>query len=788
MTNEKPEPATRFNGWTVSRIPIGEESVQVSTGVTFVTQFRKDQLVSFQIHAIPESLMDLMSRLEYHLLNGHIVALAGDRAMADEFALCTLSPDMEPDIQQSDSGNREYTMSLELRAMTPEEIENIPDTEVFYPPETSGGCLSIDSGTSTAGSMPLTDVVKGDNFSAWTASQYAAFLADTETNPNYADGITPSAINNPAPGTFWERNFDWDTNAFVVNRNRIGQLGTHRTVKAIKRAVDGERYQFGFEMELNGSVSGEEFESLWAVTRFKFSENFAVYDQDDPNGRGILLLDCSQSQAEFTAGRTFNAGVFNYGYFPLADPEGHGGIALVEDVLVANMSWFVSGGGGSANYQAVLGTMRELLFTGTDREIAVYAGMKFDEITGFPLSGQFRMAVWIRNVGGSWTKLFDHTLTGLPFPFKTGKIFAFRATDPWVLKASQGDVMCYECGGWKLYNGNGFDDGGVWNPLGLEGEGEFERVLTSIEVTPDPFSIDESETQAMTAQGLDQVGDPIATGTLTWDSSDDAVATVDSSGVVTGVAAGSCTITATAGAITSNAAACTVATASPRETGAFLQLKVATLTAGGYVNDQLVSPWTDATGNGRSPTQATSGAKPIYKSDPIGVGPVVLFEIDDFLNWADGIFSGLTEGEVFFVLAKVEDVPPGDFYTGIWNLGTGADGSHYPFTDGNIYEAFGTTARKTFARPADDMSELHLYNVVSKAGEYTVRFNGTVIYTTATNTVGFPGTLARLGRSKADDYFLRAYVKEVLMFDAAKTTTRRDEIEAEIFSEYGITP
>ena len=342
---------------------------------------------------------------------------------------------------------------------------------------TSGGgdgsdCAVIAAGTDTIGELDLIDAIKGDNFSDWTAvpDQYADFLVDTETNPNYSNGITPSQVNNPAPGTFWENNFDWDTNDFVVNRNRIGQLnveGGHRTVKAIKYIEDGERYQFGYEMELNGKSAGYVFESLWGVLRFKFSENFAVYDTDDPNGRGILLFDCLETTADLTApAKLYGAGVFNYGYYPMADPYGFGGTALVEDILMVQMKWSKSGV-GSGVHRANLGTMRELVFTGVERELVVYAGYTYDG-GGVIIPGEYRMAVWLNDVGAARTKLYDHTLTGLPHPFRTGSIKAFRATDAWPLKVAQGDIMCYECGGWALYNGNGNEVDGMFDPLGID--------------------------------------------------------------------------------------------------------------------------------------------------------------------------------------------------------------------------------------------------------------------------------------------------------------------------------
>lgn len=68
-------------------------------------------------------------------------------------------------------------------------------------------------------------------------------------------------------------------------------------------------------------------------------------------------------------------------------------------------------------------------------------------------------------------------------------------------------------------------------------------VVTGIGVAPSTASIEVAETVELTAT-LYPAG---ATGTITWTSSDDTYASVDASGKVTGVAAGSATITATCG-------------------------------------------------------------------------------------------------------------------------------------------------------------------------------------------------------------------------------------------------
>ncbi|MCA2985721.1 Ig-like domain-containing protein, partial [Gemmatimonas sp.] len=78
--------------------------------------------------------------------------------------------------------------------------------------------------------------------------------------------------------------------------------------------------------------------------------------------------------------------------------------------------------------------------------------------------------------------------------------------------------------------------------------------LTSLTVAVAAPSIVAGTTTTASVSGRDQEGKPIATGPVTWTSSNSAVATVDGSGTVTGVAAGSATLTAAAGGISASVA------------------------------------------------------------------------------------------------------------------------------------------------------------------------------------------------------------------------------------------
>jgi uncharacterized protein YjdB len=86
--------------------------------------------------------------------------------------------------------------------------------------------------------------------------------------------------------------------------------------------------------------------------------------------------------------------------------------------------------------------------------------------------------------------------------------------------------------------------------------------LTSVSVTPLNVGLTVSQTSALTAMaGYSDGSSTNISSTATWSSSNTAVATVDGTGLVTAVAAGTANITASSGGFTSNASAITVAAA-----------------------------------------------------------------------------------------------------------------------------------------------------------------------------------------------------------------------------------
>jgi len=149
------------------------------------------------------------------------------------------------------------------------------------------------------------------------------------------------------------------------------------------------------------------------------------------------------------------------------------------------------------------------------------------------------------------------------------------------------------------------------------------QVMTAVELTPSSASVAPSGSVVLTARRRDANGFFIPGGTFTFASGDAGVATVSAAGVVTGVALGATTVTATSGAITSPAAAITVTNSVPA----------------------IISFGRDTLAIGRS---AVNAVIPVYLSRPNGTAVTVNLAVADtfayFSTASITIAAGQTAG------------------------------------------------------------------------------------------------------------------------------------------------
>jgi hypothetical protein len=121
-----------------------------------------------------------------------------------------------------------------------------------------------------------------------------------------------------------------------------------------------------------------------------------------------------------------------------------------------------------------------------------------------------------------------------------------------------------------------------------------------------------------------------------------------------------------------------------------------------------VSSWTDSSGNALHATN-TGSARPTFKTSIVNSLPIVRFDgADDLLVLGD--HSSLTEAEVFIVV-KLDTEPPASGHCGLWYMTTNGNNEFYPFTDGSVYENFGSTVRYSVGNPTPALTSWRIYGI-----------------------------------------------------------------------------
>lgn len=200
-------------------------------------------------------------------------------------------------------------------------------------------------------------------------------------------------------------------------------------------------------------------------------------------------------------------------------------------------------------------------------------------------------------------------------------------------------------------------------------------------------------------------------------------------------------------------------------------------------NGDEVTTWTDSSGSGNNATQSTEATrKPNYFTNVQNSLPIVRFDVDgsaeDRMVWPTTLMSGATAGSVFITLslplaASGRQSPV--------TMTSNGEFTHYTFSDGNWYDNWGSTTRKTISGSVT-LTTFHLFEIISAPSDWRAYQNGTQKHSTATNTVGF-GSSAGLGST---NLAFGADIGEVLVYDTALSTTDRQNVETYLKDKWGI--
>lgn len=200
----------------------------------------------------------------------------------------------------------------------------------------------------------------------------------------------------------------------------------------------------------------------------------------------------------------------------------------------------------------------------------------------------------------------------------------------------------------------------------------------------------------------------------------------------------------------------------------------------------FVKTWYDQSGNTKDATQTTDADQPrIVNAGVIETqnGKPSIRAYGNPATISLNITSagwGVPTGWTLVSVGRTQVDPPGaSSWTGPYaSADCSGLQSHLPWTDGIVYDAFGSTARKSTVNPVTTLAQLNVYSVVSATNSWSNYLNGSVLYNTTANTFcATPSSGVRLFFSIGGAYYLDGYVSEANIFISPLSNTDRSNIE-----------
>lgn len=213
--------------------------------------------------------------------------------------------------------------------------------------------------------------------------------------------------------------------------------------------------------------------------------------------------------------------------------------------------------------------------------------------------------------------------------------------------------------------------------------------------------------------------------------------------------------------------------------------------------DQITT-WNDGSGNSRNVTGVLrTNFKPRWKvtAGPNSYPAVLLHDSsgDGGYFTVPNFLTGFTAGNVFWVNKIVDDPPTVSSSQappcGDW--GSAGD-EYYPFDgDSKIYNAFGSTVRKTTNDPTTSLATWHVGETQTASGSFVQKINGALsgndFFSTGTNTVGW-STAPFIARTATNTKFMRGWIAEIIFYSSVLSNTDRwSTVHTYLNNKYGFS-
>jgi hypothetical protein len=208
-------------------------------------------------------------------------------------------------------------------------------------------------------------------------------------------------------------------------------------------------------------------------------------------------------------------------------------------------------------------------------------------------------------------------------------------------------------------------------------------------------------------------------------------------------------------------------------------------------NGDPISLWDDSSASNNDGTAAGS-TRPTLATAALNSLNVARFSAAalQYMDVPTSLLTGDTAGSGFSVTKLNADPSPSYPFSGpvFGDWGTASTGDHYPDPgDSSVYIDFLSTTRKNTGNPAPSLAAWHIAGFQSGASDWRAYFNGTLHFSTTTNTVA-TGSVPIIGRSTGGgSFFLNGDIAEVIYYDSFLSQSDREKVEGYLAHKWAQT-
>lgn len=160
-------------------------------------------------------------------------------------------------------------------------------------------------------------------------------------------------------------------------------------------------------------------------------------------------------------------------------------------------------------------------------------------------------------------------------------------------------------------------------------------------------------------------------------------------------------------------------------------------------NGDPVGCWQDKSPVGNNDGLGTGG--PIYETNSVnGLASLVFDGVNDYIATTFGLSTQSGDG---FIVVKANNDPSVGTTTrnGLWFASSGPFNTAYPWTDGILYDSFGSDSSHTVGDLATPLNQWNVYNASSGPSSWNAYMNGTNVFSLGSNTRGWGAPHIRFG-------------------------------------------